>query len=111
MLATEYASYYDIASQGEGEADGTFRSRVAGKLRDMGKIIEAHEAQQDARYDDNEDVMTGIMGAMAQAMQGRDYGHRGESQVGDDIAAGTFVRYPKPEIDPMAAMLAVLTFG
>ena len=55
--------------------------------------------------------MTGIMGAMAQAMQGRDYGHRGESQVGDDIAAEPFpVRYPKPEIDPMAAMLAVLMF-
>ena len=111
MLATDYAGYYGIASQGEGEPDGAFRSRVAGALRDMGKIIEAHEAQQDARYEDSEDVQTGIMGAMAQVMQGRDYGQRGAGQVGNDIAAGTFVRYPKPEIDPMAAMLAVLMFG
>jgi hypothetical protein len=111
MLATEYAGYYGIAPQGESEPDGTFRSRVAGALRDQGKVIEAHEAQQDARYEDNDDVMTGIMGAVAQAMQGRNYGRRGESQVGDDIAAGTCVRYPKPEIDPAMALMMIALFG
>ena len=111
MLATEYAEYYGIAPQGENENSSAFRSRVAGVLRDQGRIIEAHEAQQDARYEDNEQVMDGILGAAAQAMQGTHYGSTGERLVGDDIAAGYLVRYPKPKLDPDMALLAMLMFG
>jgi hypothetical protein len=53
MLATEYAKYYDIEPQGGDESDNGFMSRVASKLRDMGHIIEAHEAQQNKRYDED----------------------------------------------------------
>lgn len=111
MLATEYAEYYGINPQGEGETDEAFRCRVAGELRDLGRIIEAHEAHQDASYDQNDDVMTGIIGALAQTMQGRNYERSGSRQVGDDIAAGIVARNPKNDIDPMAALLAVLMFS
>jgi len=111
MLATEYAQYYNIASQGEGESDFAFRSRVAGALRDQGRIIEAHEAQQDARYEDSDTVMTGIVGALAQAMQSVNYGRTGARQVGDDFAAGILIRNPKPQISPLEALLATLMAG
>ena len=113
MLATEYASYYEIAPQGDDETDSAFRSRVGGILRDRGQIIEAHEAYQDRRYDDDDggDVMTGIMGAMAQALHRTNYGSHGERQIDDDFAVGTVVQNPKPEVDPMMAMLMVAMFG
>ena len=111
MLATEYASYYGIAPQGDDETDAAFRSRVSGILRDRGQIIEAHEAYQDAFYDQSDDVMTGIVGAMAQAMQRTNYGSHGARQIDDDFAVGTVVQNPKPEVDPMMAMLMVAMFG
>lgn len=111
MLAKQYAEYYKIEAQREGESDGEFRGRVSGVLRDMGHIIEAHEASQDARYEDSENVMTGIMGAMAQALQGTNYGSKGERQIDDDFAAGVIVNSPKQDSDPMMALLAALLFG
>lgn len=108
MLATEYAQYYGIASQGEGEADMVFRNRVSGALRDMGHIIEAHEAWQDKLYDQSDDVMTGVIGAVAQVLQGVDYGSRGASQVGDDIAAGAIVQNPQHKMDANMALFAML---
>jgi len=110
MLATEYAKYYGIEAQREGETDSAFRHRVAGELRDMGKPIEAHEAQRDERIENSDDVMTGVMGAIAQAVQGVDYGVSGIRQVGCDIAAGGLVKNPKPKISPEMALLSVLTF-
>lgn len=92
MLATRYAEYYGISRQGENESDSSFRYRVAGKLRDMGHLIEAHEAQQDARWDENETVVAGITGALAQMLQDIDYGQSGKQQVGIDIAAGSLAR-------------------
>lgn len=92
MLATEYAKYYRIREQQSGEDDYTFRHRIAGALRDMGKIIEAHEAQRDERIEQSNDVMTGVMGAMAMALQGIDYHISGEQQVGCDIAAGGIIQ-------------------
>ncbi len=76
----------------------------------MGKIIEAHEAYQDKRYEDSDSVMTGITGAVAQAFQGVDYGSHGERQVGDDIAAGILAQAPKREVDPMMMLLACFAF-
>ena len=107
MLATDYAKCYRIAPQQEGESDLSFRGRVAGQLRDMGHIVEAHEAQQDKLYDDNENVMDGIVGAMAQALYGG-YGSTGESLVGDDIAVGAIVRHLEPEIDPLILLIAAM---
>lgn len=109
QLATEYAQYYQIDPQQEGENDADFRGRVAGVLRDSGKIIEAHEAFNNERYEDSQDVMTGIFGAVAQTMQGANYGSKGEQQVDDDFAAGVVAQ--KPKEDPTAALLALLLFG
>jgi hypothetical protein len=111
MLATDYAGYYGIAPQGDNETDVAFRSRVSGILRDRGQIIEAHEAYADERYEDSDNVMTGITGAMAQALHGTNYGSYGVRQIDDDFAVGTIVQNPKPEIDPMMAMLMVAMFG
>lgn len=105
---------YKLAPQGDTEDDYNFRHRIAGELRDMGKIIEAHEAQQDARWDDEskgEDVQAGIMGAMAQALQGVDYHVHGEQQVGCDIAAGMYVKHAKPKMTADQALLMVMLMG
>lgn len=88
MLATEYAEYYGIDPQGAEESDPAFRERVAGALRAKGKLIEAHEAFQDARYEDSDDVMGGIIGALAQALGGVDYGMDDVRKIEDDIATG-----------------------
>ena len=106
MLATEYAREYGIEGQRDGERDVEFRSRVSGALRDMGRVIEAHEAYQDARHDQSSEVITGLMGAVAQAMQEVNYGSRGERQIGDDIAAGVVVQAPKE--DPLTLMMAMM---
>jgi len=111
MLATEYAQYYDIEAQREGEHDSAFRSRIAGVLRDQGRLIEAHEAQQDARCDESGMVNTGIMGAIAQAFHGVDYGVSGEQQVGVDIAAGVVMQHPEEKMTPEGALMAMALFG
>lgn len=108
MLATEYAEYYGIEPQREGEHDLAFRSRIAGALRDMGKIIEAHEAQADERFEYSDNVMAGVVGAIAQALQGVDYGVSGEQQVGVDIAAGYVVQDDRPKMSAEMAMLAMM---
>ena len=108
MLATEYANYYNIIPQQPEEDDYEFRHRIAGELRDMGKIVEAHEAQRDERIEQSDDVMQGVMGAVAQALHGIDYGVSGVQQVGCDIAAGAIVKGPRPKIDRELAMLTAL---
>lgn len=75
----------------------------------MGNIIEAHEAFNNERYEDSQDVMTGIIGAVAQTMQGVDYGLKGERKVDDDFAAGVVAQQPKE--DSTMALLALLLFG
>lgn len=108
MLATDYARYYGIEAQREDESDNTFRHRVAGALRGQGHIIEAHEAQQDAYYDQSDNVMAGILGAVYQEMNGVAYGSTGERLVGDDIAIGHVVSNPKPEVDPLMLLMAMM---
>lgn len=106
-LATEYAQVYKIEAQKEDESDVAFRGRVAGILRDAGKIIEAHEALNNELFDQSDDVMAGLLGAAAQALQGKDYGVKGEDQVGIDFAAGVISQKPKNESSLAELMLAI----
>jgi len=110
-MAHKYADYLGI-KQGEGENEDAFKSRVAGVLRKKGSIIEAHEAFSGRRYDDEEQgatgPMAGIFGAVAQAMQGREYSPSDpERQIGDDIAAGVLAQRGE---DPAKSALAAI-FG
>lgn len=116
-VTTNHAQCFGLDPQAEGESDSAFRHRIAGKLRDMGHIIEAHEAQQDRRYDDLDQsgtgsVLDGVYGAMAQALQGNPYRARdGVDQVGLDIAAGVVSRAPKPDPAAMLMMLGMMEAG
>lgn len=106
MLTTTYAKYYNIAPQGENESDAAFKDRVSGILINAGHIIEAHEAAQDSRYDDPDKggaVMMGIMGAVAMAVKNVNYGTKGSTVVGDQIAAGAIAtsQRQKPSLDEL----------
>lgn len=92
-MTKQYAEDFGIQQQQKGESDDAFRHRVAGELRNMGHLIEAHEVQAGKRYDDGPDAMTGILGAVAMALAGRSYGSSGSGRVGDEIAAGHLVRF------------------
>jgi hypothetical protein len=107
--ARAYGAYYDIP-QREGEDDFAYRSRVAGELRRQGKIVEAHEAYSGRRWDDPEQgstgPMTGIIGGIAQALQGREYSpHDPERQIGDDIASGVVASAGESQSDAALGML------
>jgi len=115
-ITAQRASEYNIEPQGEKESDAVFRDRVSGRLRDMGRIIEAHEAQTNMLHNDpSGDPMVGIMGALAQKLQDRDYHVRGSSQVDCDISAGHFVRNPRRGslggISPDLAIVFATMFG
>lgn len=105
--ATEYAKYYGIPEQREGESDSKFRSRVSGELRAKNKIIEAHEAYSDKPYDSDPLTMLGILGGVAEEMHGR-HAPDPERQIGDDIAAGMIVNDDTPK--PSAAELLLALF-
>ena len=99
-ITTQRAEEFSIEAQREGESDASFKDRVSGEIREMGHMIEAHEAYNNSLYNDTDDggAMTGIVGAMAQALQGTNFGARtGSQQVGDDIAAGHIVQSPEQE--------------
>lgn len=106
-ITRQRAQEFDIEPQGKDESDGDFRHRVSGAIRDQGHVIEAHEAYQGALYDESDQVMTGIFGAVAQTLYG-DYGSHGSSQVGDDIAAGTVMQNPRDDDLGLLAVMAVL---
>ena len=95
-LAIQYGEYYKIDRR-ENESDHMYRSRVAGELRGRGKLIEAHEAISGRRYDDPYQgalgPLTGIMGALNLALNGRNFSSDPERMVGDDIVAGAITRY------------------
>ena len=110
MLATEYAKIFEIEPQREGESDLDFRRRVAGVLRDKGELIYANEAYYDKRIDyEGGDVMTGVIGAVAMALQDVDYGGDGERKLGDEFAAGVVAQAPKE--NPMLELLALMLMG
>lgn len=109
MLATSYAQHFNIPQQQEGESDLSLRSRVAGVLRAQGRIIEAHEAYHDERYENSDKVNQGVYGALAQALSGRDYSQDREQKIGDDIASGFVAKQPQPDAE--MAVLAAILFG
>jgi len=55
--------------------------------------------------------MTVITGALAQALQGVDYGSTGERQIGDDLAAGYVIQNPRPRMSPEEVLLMIALFG
>jgi hypothetical protein len=110
MLATEYARYYEIEAQRDGESDEDFRLRVSNALRAMGKIIEAKEAYLNRRYEDSESVLDSVAGEIGRAMgvipqYSRPRTHQDE---GDKLAAGAILRRGKDDPDPMALLFAAL---
>ena len=95
-LAENYGNYYEIGRL-KGESDYDYRSAVAGELRRTGHLIEAHEALSGRRYDDPNQgpmgPMTGLIGAMAKALQGIEhYPGDSEREIGSDIVARILVR-------------------
>ena len=110
MLATEYAEYYRIEGQRDGESDEDFRLRISNALRTMGKIIEAKEAYLDRRYEDSDSVMDSVVGEIGRAMgivpqYSRPGTHEDE---GDKLAAGAIARSGRGEPDPMTLLLAMM---
>lgn len=77
-------------------------------MRDNGKLIEAHEVFNNQRYEQGGDVMTGILGAVTQAMQGVNYGSHGERQIGDDFASGVVAQNPEQGLSPAEAMIMLM---
>jgi hypothetical protein len=110
MLATEYARYYSITPQSDDESDSAFMNRVSNELRNLGNIIEAHEAAQNFRYDaeGGDNVMNGIKGALTMSVQGVNFGSTVSNLVGDEIAAGVVSGRKKKDIDPMMLMMLLL---
>ena len=106
----QLADWHRVAPQAEGENESAFKHRVSAELRAQGHMIEAHEAFNNCRYDDPEDSgpMTGILGGVAQAMQGNPYHSGKESQVGDDIAAGIFSQSLRRDDGAAIALMLML---
>lgn len=101
----EMAKHLGLPKQQDGEDERSFRIRVATVLRGKGRLIESQEILCGRRYDDpaNPPVgslgnpLTGVAGAIAQAMQGIDYHH-----VEDDAVAGALALAPP---DPLRETL------
>lgn len=105
-ITSQRAQEFGIPPQGKDENTHTFRNRVANAIRAQGHIIEAHEAQSNKLYDDPDgDAMIGITGAVAQALQGKNY--RGD-QVANDIATGAIASAKKHDTSAMVLLTALL---
>lgn len=108
-LVRTRAREFGIAGQQEEESDGAFQARVANTLRRQGHIIEAHEVHSGRLYDDPEgDAMTGIAGAIAKAMQGKDYP---DDEVGTDIAAGAVITEPEDNTRNALIIMLAMALG
>jgi len=90
-LAASHARTFGLAPQEASESGSEFRDRISGQLRDMGRIIEAHEAWQGKYYDEGTEVISALIGNLAQQMQGVNYNVKDGPGVGMDIAAGMLI--------------------
>lgn len=111
--ATSLASAYGLEPQREEETASDFRRRISGILRDRGLLVEAHECLQNCRWDAEDGagaVLTGLIGAMAMALQGTTYGTHGATRVETERMAGIVVENPKPEMSPETALLMIELF-
>jgi len=106
-ITQQRAEEFGIEGQGPDESDRAFRMRVSGELRRRGYLIEAHEAYQNALFDTDDGVATGILGGVAQEMAGIDYHTSPEGAIGDDIASGKLVKSP-PKDDSFLLLAIVL---
>ncbi len=110
---SEHTTYlqesFQLPPQGAEESDLSFRRRIAGELRDLGHIIEAHEAMQNERYDSDNargaDVMAGIAGAMVQALRKVDYHVTGANQADCDLVAGLYIKHKEPDPSPESILM------
>jgi hypothetical protein len=68
ILATDYAKELGIARQYPSESDDAFRIRVSEVLRDHGHLVEAHEVYQDKLYNQDDNILIGLIGSMAQEL-------------------------------------------
>jgi len=108
-IAEQRALEFGIAGQQAGESDYAFGHRVALELRRAGHIIEAHDAESGHLYDDPQgDAMTGIMGAVAQTMQGRSYSG---DQIDNDYAAGVVASHPHDDAGDALLVAFAMMFG
>jgi hypothetical protein len=105
-ITAQRANEFNIKPQQHDESEQAFRQRVSSTLRDMGYVIEAHEAFADKLYDEG-NTMDGIIGYVAQAMQGVSYSG---DKIGNDIAAGVVAKKPKRDdtADALLLMMAML---
>lgn len=114
-VTKSHAADFGLPPQEPNESDSNFRHRIAGALRDKGCIVEAHEAQNNCRFDDPEGgaaVTSGLRGAMAMAMANTTYGQHGPSLVGCEMAAGIVVSAPKkPDVSADMLMLLMAMGG
>lgn len=110
MTATlNHAHDFGLPARQEGESAKAFRARISSALRDQGYMIEAHEAWAGKYFDQDDDAITGVMGAVAMGMSDVDFGTHDGKLVGDEIAAGVAAQAPKKDLS--MALLAVLLFG
>lgn len=108
-IAAQRAREFGITRQRASESDSAFGHRVALELRNAGHIIEAHEAESGHLYDDPRgDAMTGIMGAVAQTMQGRSYSG---DRIYNDYAAGVVVSHPHDDARDALLVAFAMMFG
>ncbi|MFA5953366.1 MAG: hypothetical protein WC812_02115 [Candidatus Pacearchaeota archaeon] len=94
-LAIRYGKDFGIERCSK-ESDSDYRVRVAGILREQGKIVEAHEALAGKLYDDSDQgidgPMTGLIGAMQKVKQKIEFSPNDPiRQLDDDICAGIIV--------------------
>lgn len=96
-ITAQRAREFGLNGQQSNESDGSFRNRISAELREKGYIIEAHEAHCNQLYNDDDafSPIVGIIGAVSQAMKGKDYHSRGSGQVGDDITSGVVAKGSK----------------
>lgn len=108
-IAAQRAREFGITGQRASESDSAFGHRVALELRSAGHVIGAHEAESGHLYDDPQgDAMTGIMGAVAQTMQGRSYPG---DQIDNDRAAGVVASQPRDEAGDALLVAFAMMFG
>ncbi len=94
-ITKQRAAEFGLEAQRADETDIAFRERISDALRAAGRIIEAHEAYNGALYNQDDNTMAGIIGAVANAML-----RPGQPEdIGDDIAAGFLVKHPASQDD------------
>ncbi|MET0603601.1 MAG: hypothetical protein ABW167_16565 [Baekduia sp.] len=115
--AEQYIGYKGIEGPREHEDASAFCQRVAGDLRSLGMVVEAHEALQGRRYDDpngpslgeRDSVLTGVAGALMNGLHGDIMrSSDGLHQVGDDLALGVVATNRDKSGEAIAAAFALL---